>query len=130
LAGVTLSQKAEANLREAMAQTDQDGVPYATQESIREVAGQLPPQLLADPKVVDLVLNSAIGIDRRKHRTPKAPDEPLYLAPAGGGRRSEPAISSEEKRLLAKYGIDEKTYKESSATLEKNVASRRGTQLE
>jgi hypothetical protein len=54
----------------------------------------------------------------------------LYLAPAGGGRRSEPAISSERKAPAGEVGIDEKTYKESSATLEKNVASRRGTQLE
>jgi hypothetical protein len=72
LAGVTLDARAQANLSKAMAETDEDGTPMATEESIREVAAQLPAQLLADPKVVDLVLNSAIGIDRRKRRTPKA----------------------------------------------------------
>lgn len=131
LAGVTLGQKADSNIRAAMAETDTDGVPMASEESIREVAAQLPPQLLADPKVVDLVLNNAIGIDRRKGRTPKAPAEPLYVATSGGGRReSTNSISSDERKILSRLGLNEKDYKESSARLEDNAARRRGTTLE
>lgn len=129
LAGVTLGQKADSNIRAAMAEVDDDGTPLATAESIREVAAQLPPQLLADPKVVDLVLNSAIGIDRRKKRTPKAPDEPMYLAPAGGRRSAAPSISADERKVLDRLGLTEKDYTESSKKLQENVSQRRGTVL-
>lgn len=118
LAGVTLGQKADANIKAAMAETDDDGTPMATEASIREVAAQLPPQLLADPKVIDLVLNSAIGIDRRKKRTPKAPEEPMYLAPSSG-RRAAPALSPEDRRALAAVGLTEEDMKKTTAKLEK-----------
>lgn len=131
LAGVTLGQKADANLREAIDRVDADGVPWASAESIREVADQLPPELKASRDVVKLLLNAAVGIDKEKGRTPKAPAEPLYVASSGGGRR-EPSntISSEERKILSRLGLNEKDYKESSARLEDNAARRRGTSLE
>lgn len=118
LAGVTLGQKADANLREAFAQVDAHGTPLATPESIREVAQQLPPHLLADPQVIDLVLNNAIGIDRRRGRTPKEPDEPLYLAAPASGRGSrDAALSAEDKAFAQKHGISEKDYLASTSKL-------------
>lgn len=129
-AGVALNQRAEANLREAAAATDEDGVPLATIESIKEVARDLPQHLLADPKVIDLVLNSAIGVDRRKRRTPKAAEEPMYLERQGGNRRSaEPTISPDERRNLERLGLTEKEYTASTKRLEQGVASRRSIVL-
>lgn len=111
LAGVTLTQKANENLREAMKQVDAQGVPYATAESIREVASILPAHLLADPQVVELVLNNAIGIDRRKGRTPKEADEPLYMASAGSGRGTrEATVTQDERDFARRQGISEKDY--------------------
>jgi hypothetical protein len=118
LAGVTLGQKADANIAQALAETDDDGVPYATAESIREVAAQLPPQLLADPKVVKLVLTSAIGVDKMNRRTPKAAPDPLYLAPAAG-RRQAPGYSADEKRAFAAVGLTEADLKRTTEKLEK-----------
>lgn len=130
LAGITLTAKANANLTEAIGSLDDDGTPLATRESILEVAKQLPQQLLADPSVVDLVLNSAIGLDKRKKRTPKAPDEPLYLdRNNGGGRQREAALSSTERSFLKTSGITEEQYRKSSAKLEQGAASRRGIEL-
>ncbi len=129
LAGLTLTEKANANLREAAAMTDDDGTPLATAESIREVANQLPPHLLANPQVLDLVINSAIGIDHRKKRTPKPTEEPVFLERQGGGGRREPMISPEEKKQLERLGLTEKDYAASSKRLEQGVASRRGVVL-
>lgn len=124
LAGLALGQKAEANIREAMSMTDADGVPLATPESIREVAAQLPAHLLADQRVVDLVLNNAIGIDRRNRRTPKAPEEPLYLDTPHGRRRSEPSVDASTKGMLERLGLTEKDYHESGQALD--ALTRRG----
>jgi hypothetical protein len=130
LAGVTLNQQAQVNLRNAAAQTDDNGVPYATQQSLDEVAKQLPAQLLADPNVVNLLLHTAIGMDRMKGRTPKAVDEPLYMAPAGGGRRSaEPVIDSATRSRLESLGLTEKEYTASAKKLEDGAQNRRGIVL-
>jgi hypothetical protein len=129
LAGITLNQKASANLSEAMKMEDADGTPMATRESILEVAKQLPAQLLADPAVVDLVLNSAIGLDRRKNRTPKPVDEPLFLERQGGGRPREATLSAGDREFLKRSGVTEKEYRASTAKLEAGVASRRGIEL-
>jgi hypothetical protein len=118
LAGVTLTREATQNLQLAMAQTDADGVPLATPESIKEVAQRLGTDgqhLLANPQVVEMIIDQAAGIDRRKGRTPKAQDEPLYLAPAGGRRRSEPSVSAEERETAKRLGLDPK-YLENAAT--------------
>jgi crotonobetainyl-CoA:carnitine CoA-transferase CaiB-like acyl-CoA transferase len=130
LAGVALGQKADANLRQAAAQTDDYGVPLATMESIKEVASSLPPHLLADPNVVEVVLNSAIGIDRRKGRTPKLPDDPLYLAQAGGGRAPrESVIDAATRSRLESLGLTEKEYTASAKKLEDGAQNRRGIVL-
>ncbi len=130
LAGITLNQKAQANMTEAFNAVDQDGTPWATRESIADVAKQLPQQYLADPAVVDLVLNSAIGMDRRKGRTPKPLDEPLYLErQGGGGARREAPLSQMERRHLEASGISEKDYRASTSKLEQAVSSRRGIEF-
>ncbi|MBK7473542.1 MAG: hypothetical protein IPI73_25845 [Betaproteobacteria bacterium] len=129
-AGLALGQQAETNLARAMAMTDEDGVPLATPESIRETAKMLPANLLANPQVVELVINNAIGLDRRTRRTPKAQDEPLYLA-AQGGRRgaSSTAITAEDRAFMQRHGITEKDYLRSTKNLEQGVSGRRGITL-
>lgn len=130
LAGVALGSKADANIREALAMVDHDGVPLASAESIKEVAAQLPAHLLSNPQVMDLVINNAIGIDRRKGRTPKPLDEPLYMERNSGRRASAPAISADERAMLARVGLTEKEYAESGKQLEHAVTNRRGIVLE
>lgn len=129
LAGVTLSQKAEQHYRTALAETDAHGVPLATEESIRESWSMVPQHLMADAGVVTLVVNNAIGIDRRKGRTPKEQDEPLYLESAGGHGRRSPAISADERAFLQRHGISEKEYTESNKALEEGMRNRQGIQL-
>lgn len=130
LAGVTLGQKAEQHLRAAMAETDNDGTPLATPESIQEVANQLPRELLANPAVIELVLNSAIGIDKRKGRSPKAQDEPLYFETGGSrGRRNAPTVDPELAAAAKRLGIDEKDLAASNKRLEEGVMNRRGIAL-
>lgn len=119
-AGVTLGQKADTNISAAIAQTDDDGIPLATEESIREVVAQFGPQgasMLADPKIVNVVLESAIGRDKIKKRTPKAAADPLYLAQTSG-RRSAPAYSQEERRAFAAVGLTEADLKKTNDKLE------------
>lgn len=128
-ANVTVGSAADRNLQYAMGLKDNDGVPLATEESIREVASVLPAHLLANPEVMDLVINNAIGVDRRKGRTPKAPEEPLLLDSVGGRRRTEPAITSEERARLQRLGLDEKRYGALSGKLEQAAASRKAITL-
>lgn len=123
-AGMALNQRAETNLTRISAMTDDDGVPWATSESIREVAKMLPEQLLADPNVSELVLNSAIGIDRRKGRTPKAPDEVLHLESVGGRRRvDDTERTQEEKQYALKSGLTEKDLTATAERLKKMAPS-------
>ncbi len=129
LAGITLNQKANANLQEAVNARDDDGVPMATQESILEVAKQIPQQLLADPNVVNLVLTSAIGMDKMKKRTPKPLDEPLFLERNNGGGRRESALDAGERAFLKTTGISEERYRKNTAKLESGAANRRGIVL-
>jgi hypothetical protein len=130
-AGLALNEKGNANLREAMAMTDANGVPYATRESLLEVAKQMPPHLLANQDVVNLLVKTAIGEDRMRGRSPKLPDEPLFLERQGGGFRSaEPAITPEDRRFLDKFGITDKDYAASSKRLETAMATRRSIPLE
>ena len=129
LAAVVMNQRAEANMREALAMSDDDGVPMATAESIQETAKMLPAHLLANPDVVQLVINNAIGLDRRKGRTPKAPDEPLYLESSGGRGRRLDALTEEDHKFLKKSGMDEKHYR---STIDKmnNARPGKGIRLE
>ena len=129
-AGLALNQQADANLRQAVAMTDDEGTPLATPESIREVAKLLPPHLLANPQVVELVVNNAIGLDRRNRRTPKAPDEPLYMA-AQNGRRAGggTVLTAEERAFMKRNGISEKDYLRSTQNLAQGVSGRRGIAL-
>lgn len=129
LAGLALGQKAESNIRAALAETDTEGTPLATAESIREVAAQLPANLLADERVVELVLNNAIGVDRRKGRTPKAVDEPLYMDRVHGRRRSEPSVDADMKERLTRLGLTEKDFTGASEQLEATSQTRKGIKL-
>lgn len=130
LAGITLSAKADENIRAAMAATDEDGNPWATRESIEEVVKQLPRNLLADANVSNLILTNAIGVDRMKKRTPKAPDEPVFLERHnGGGRQRESVLGSDERAFLKASGITEEQYRKTSSKLEQGAANRRGIVL-
>lgn len=133
LAGMTLGRTAEENVRQALAATDDDGVPLASPESLRETITMLGgPQspMLANPQVVDLLLNNAIGLDKRKGRTPKAQDEPLYLEQAGSGRgRRSDAIDPELRESFARLGIDEKQGSAAVKRLEEGAIGRKGIAL-
>lgn len=132
LAGSVLGSRAEQNVARAKAQVDEDGVPLATEESIDEVVrlmGAEGQHLLANPQVVDLVLNNAIGLDRRHRRTPKAVDEPLYMAPSGGGGPRTAALTADEKAFAARHGISEKDYQRSTKNLEEGMRQRQGIPL-
>lgn len=128
--GNLLGSRAQQNLAVAKAQTDTNGTPYATPESIDEAAQQMGPDgqhLLANPQVMELLLDRAMGIDRRKGRTPKPVDEPLYLDSSSGGRGRvrETSITSEEKARLERLGLTEKDYAEAG----KKLATGKGMRL-
>jgi hypothetical protein len=134
IAGLVAGSRAEQNVSHAMRLTDTDGTPLATRESIEETVKMLggsQSAILANPQVVDLVINNAIGLDRRKGRTPKPVDEPLYLERPGSGRspRTESVLSAEEKSFLERSGITEKDYRESSQRLEAAASSRKAITL-
>lgn len=130
LAGLTLSRQAHDNVQRAINMVDAEGTPYATREGIEAAAKQLPPHLLANEQVAQILLRVAIGEDRLAGRTPKAQDEPMFMDSQSGRGQRAPAISQGERNVLKRYGIDEKTYAESSRKLENAVASRRGVDLE
>lgn len=116
-AGVTLSDRAERLIAQALHQTDKDGVPIASEQSIREIASKIPQHMLADPQIINVVLRQAAGEDRMQGRTPKAPDEPLFLEPAGSRRRAEPTITV-DKDTLARVGLTEDEFKRGAKALD------------
>jgi hypothetical protein len=129
LAGVTLNQRAESNLREVLNMEDANGTPLVTRDSLQEVAAQLPQHLLADDNVKTLVLRLARGIDAEKGRTPKAQDEPLFMESSRRSGPREVVIDSDTKARLSRLGLSEKDYLESSKRLEHGVANRTGISL-
>ncbi len=118
LAGVTLQGKADQHFREALAATDANGVPWASQESITKAWAMLPAHLLANPQVVELAVNNAIGMDRREGRTPTAATPPLFLESAGSRTPREPAISAKTKASLERLGLTEKEFQQSNQLVE------------
>lgn len=133
LAGSFLSGKAEQNVQKAIDMTDDNGVPIATPESIQEVVRQMGADgqhLLANPMVIELMLDRAAGIDRRNKRTPKAAEEPLYLESAGGGRGSRASvIDADLKASFARLGINEKDGQAAIKNLEQGARTRSGIAL-
>jgi hypothetical protein len=133
VAGLLVGSRAESNVQHALTQVDENGTPLATRESIEDtikLMGGAQSPLLANPNVVDLILNNAIGLDRRKGRTPKAPEEPLYLDRQTHGSRRSDGLSSEDKQRASRYGISDKDYAESSRKLEQAAASRKAITFE
>lgn len=107
LGAMTVNAQAERHYAQVLGMRDDNDVPYASEESIREVAQMLGPELMANPKVVNTVITQAIGVDRMKGRTPKAPDEPLFLASNARGPR-QPLVSDDERRIGKRVGLDDK----------------------
>lgn len=105
LAGGFLGEKADQHLREALREVDEDGVPLASEQSIREVWKTLPPHLLANPDVVTIAVNNAIGLDRRNRRTPKAPVEPLYVEGQTTRRTPKSTVSAEDRAWAERNGL-------------------------
>lgn len=133
MAGLVLNDKAGANIREAKAMMGTDGAPLASAESIDEVVammGREGAQLLADPRVVEILVNNAIGVDRRKGRTPKPIDEPLYLdSPHGRRRASEPVYDSATKASLERLGLTEADLNTAGDRLQAALTTRKGIVL-
>lgn len=127
LAGVTLSGKAQENLRAVLAMEDTDGVPLVTRESVEAVAKQLPDSLKASDGVRELILRMAIGEDKLNNRTPKAAESPMFLESAGGARRRT-TIDPNLQRMAAKVGL---TTEDMDKTAERvGAANGRGVRLE
>jgi hypothetical protein len=109
LAGSVLGSRAEQNVAFAMQQTRDDGAPLATRESIQEAVTMLGgpnAPLLANPQVADVLITMAVGIDGRKGRSPKVPDEPIYVERQGGRRVSrEPVMDDGLKAALERTGV-------------------------
>lgn len=132
LAGAVVGSRAEQNIARAINEVDDHGVPLATRESIDEVValmGGPNAPLLADPRVVDMVVNNAIGVDRRKGRTPKAVEDPVFLERQGGGRRRDDAIDSDLRRDMGRVGLSDKDMTSALNNLSK-TAPGRGVRLE
>ena len=127
LAGLTMGSRADQNIARAVAMHDADGAPYATEQSIREVANKLPAHLLASDDVVQLVLRAAIGEDRMQGRTPKALEEPLYLEHAGGRGRRPDVLTGDDRRVMEKLGLSEKDLQDAETRM---TRTRGGTRLE
>lgn len=108
-AGMTMQAKAQANLGQAFALTDDNDTPLASQESIREVANKIGVELMGsdNPEMLNMVIDQAIGLDRRKGRTPKAREEPLFMDRSGRARNQAPAIDPEQKRRNERLGISD-----------------------
>jgi hypothetical protein len=127
IAGVLVGSRAEQNLNAALAQTNDDGVPLATRESIEETVKMLggpKSPLLANPGVVDLIINNAIGLDSRKGRTPKPPDAPLFLERQGGGRGGrDEVLSTDDRRRMTRLGLSDKDMKAAVESLSKMNSS-------
>ena len=133
LAGMTLGRSAEENVRYVSSLTDDNGVPMVSKESLEEtialLGGPRSP-MLANPQVVDLLLNNAIGLDKRKGRTPKPVEEPLYLAHSGGGRGARTdVLDSDLRASFARLGIDEKQGQAAIKRLEDGATARKGIAL-
>lgn len=132
VAGMLVGSQAERNVQYAMSLTKDDGAPMASRESIDEtikLMGGPQSPLLANPNVVDMIINNAIGLDVRKGRTPKVPDEPLYLDRQTGTRRSAPTVDAELKKVGERYGLTEKDLAAAGKNLEQSVASRKSIVL-
>ena len=128
LAGVTLGSRAEVNLARIIGMTDDQGVPYATPESIRAVAKDLPANLLADERVTQMVLRNAIGEDRMNRRTPVALDEPLRLDRQGGSGPRAETLTPEQRRINARVGLSDKDFTDTMQKLAQSGG--RGLKLE
>jgi hypothetical protein len=127
-AALSMNDKADTNIQAAMNKRDPHGNLMATPESIQETIQAIGTQgkhLLANPDVVTLIVRTAAGIDREKGRSPKEPDEPLYIASAGGRSRNAPAIDAQTRAALKRMGLTDEEYQNSSKGLED--AARSGT---
>lgn len=135
LASVTLGDKADQNVRYALAQVNEStGAPLASRESILEAANTISnggrnKAILANPDVADILINQAIGLDVRKGRTPKPVDEPLYLERQGGRSTRQGGLDADLKASFERLGIDEKQGSAAISRLEQGAAGRKGIAL-
>lgn len=109
--------QATANLDRVLSQRDSAGQPLVTPDDMRKTieqtfAGMHPQraiQMLANPNIVEVIVNNALGGKARaKAGQPPPPSEdPLYRESAGGGVGA--AMDESERRFYRKVGIDDKT---------------------
>lgn len=133
VANATASQIANGHRLALKSRRHEDGRPVASAESIDAVANVLPPELVANPNVAQIMELIAIGLDQKTGRTPKAPvarmyDEPWLSEGAGRGPGSRSVLTDEDKRFAKNLGLDEKTYAKQVEDLHNN--GRRGVALE
>lgn len=107
----TAQQGAAAMRAKVESMRDKEGAPLASQESLNDIWGMVPPELQADPRVAFVLTLAASGMDKYTGRRPAAPaprqeyGEPIYTeAP---GRRGGGGISSELAALGKRVGLSE-----------------------
>jgi hypothetical protein len=106
----TAQQQAASLRQQAVGVTDANGVPLASQESIKEAYDMLPAELAAQPNVAMVALGTAMLIDRMRGRTVKASQtyaDPIYSEPAAG-RRGGSSITADDRAMAAKVGLTDK----------------------
>lgn len=129
----THQQQAVAMRAQAKSVKDAAGVPLATPESIDEAYGMLPPELASQSNVAMVVLGVAGLIDRMKGRKVKADAADTFSAPIfsenTGGRRSAPALTSEERATASRLGLTDKDLQNAGSALSQS-SGRRGISME
>ena len=132
LARNSAEQKALSLREQAKRATTKDGQgPLATEESVDLAYKLLPPELIAAEGVAPIANILAAGLDVYYGRRPGATREyaePIYTET--GRSRGPSPLSSDEKRIIEKVGLDEKTFRTAGANMERAAATRRGVALE
>jgi hypothetical protein len=133
LANTTAAQIAESHRQRATTLRKKDGSLAASEESINQVYGMLPAELLANPSVAALMPIMAAGLDAMTGRKPAAQavreyDEPFFSEAAGGGRGPRSVLTDDDKAFAQKLGLDGKTYEKQVQQMQTN--GRRGVALE
>jgi hypothetical protein len=100
----TFSMRGEQNLAALYQMKTPSGELIASDESIKDVMkdSQMPLRMLSDPRVARTIGLMAAGLDREKGRTPKEPNEPLYLERADHRRPGSTVTLTDEQKVNAK----------------------------
>lgn len=103
-------QRSDLHLQQALAARDDRGRPFARPETIRTLWSSMPPELTADPRVAQTLLQTARGQDfDYLAGLPQAPaNPPIHSEAPGGALPPAESISEHEQRAARDRGVSEK----------------------